>query len=171
MWHCLFCSQIPELISNQDATGRLLKYDPKTKNVTVLLRGLSGASGVAINKDGSFLLLTEFVAARVQKFWLKGPLANTAQVLLNLSGSPDKIKRNFAGDFWIALTVQSQEPTPTITLQGQKINGNGNILETITFSPEFNSTLITEVQEYKRALYLSSLYIGYVGVYRRTWLI
>ncbi|KAL3512346.1 hypothetical protein ACH5RR_025063 [Cinchona calisaya] len=162
-------SQIPELISNKDATGRLLKYDPKTRNVTVLLRGLSGASGVAINKDGLFLLVTEFVTARVQKYSLKGPLANTAQVLLNLSGSPDKIKRNFVGDFWIALTVQSQEPTPAITLQGQKINGNGHILETLTFSPEFNSTLITEVQEYNGALYLGSLYVGYVGVYHRIW--
>lgn len=159
-------------MANNDTTGRLLRYDPKTKNVTVLLSGLAGSAGVAISKDGSFLLVTESVTTRVQKYWLKGPLANTAQVLLNLSGVPDKIKRNLGGDFWIALTAQTQEPTPTIVLQGQRISGNGDILETVTFSPQFNTTLITEVQEYKGALYLGSLYVGYVGVWYslRTWI-
>ncbi|XP_027124524.1 protein STRICTOSIDINE SYNTHASE-LIKE 11-like [Coffea arabica] len=160
-------SQIAEIVANRDQTGRLLKYDPRTKKVTVLLRGLAGAAGVAISQDGSYLLVTEFVKARVSKYWLKGPLAHTSHVIANLSGAPDKIKRNSAGDYWIAVTVQSQKPTPTLQLQGQKINGNGKILETITFSPGFNSSLITEVQEYKRKLYLGSIYIGYVGVYRK----
>lgn len=140
----------------------MLKYDRRTRNVTVLLSGLAGASGVALSKDRSFLLVTEFVNARVQKYWLNGPKANTCEVLLNLTGSPDKIKRTIFGDFWVAVTVQ----TPNLALTGQRIDGFGNVLETLTFSPEFNSSLITEVQEYKGALYLGSLYVGYVGVYR-----
>lgn len=105
-----------------------------------MVRGLSGTAGIAISKDGSFLLLTESVAFRVQKYWLKGGLANTTQVLLNLTGAPDRIKRNSEGDFWISLTVQTQGATSVVELQGQKINGNGGILETFTFSPEFNSS-------------------------------
>ncbi|KAA8541126.1 hypothetical protein F0562_025128 [Nyssa sinensis] len=54
-------SQLHQLIRTRDATGRLLKYDPKTKNVTVLLRGLGGASRVAISRDGSFILVSEFM--------------------------------------------------------------------------------------------------------------
>nr|QWX38543.1 strictosidine synthase 2 [Camptotheca acuminata] len=156
-------SQIDQLTGTRDATGRLIKYDPKTKQVTVLLSGLAGASGVAISVDGSFLLVTEFVKTRIQKYWLKGPKANTAEVLLNLTGSPDKIRRTIRGDFWVAVTVQ----TPTFALIGQRINGVGTILETITFSPEFNTTLITEVKEYKDKLYLGSLYPKFVGVYKR----
>nr|XP_027122058.1 protein STRICTOSIDINE SYNTHASE-LIKE 11-like [Coffea arabica] len=156
-------SQINNIVSNRDATGRLLKYDPRTKNVTVLLRGLSGAAGVAISEDGSYLLVTQFVIGQVSKYWLKGPLANTAEVLVNMTGMPDKIKRNTKGEYWIAVTVTSKNSTQ---LQGQRIDGDGNSLETLTFSPDFDSSLITEVQEYKGALYLASLYVGYVGVYR-----
>nr|XP_027117933.1 protein STRICTOSIDINE SYNTHASE-LIKE 11-like [Coffea arabica] len=160
-------SQISQIISTRDASGRLLKYDPQTKKVTVLLRSLAGPAGVAISRDGSYLLVTEFLNQRVLKYWLKGPLANTTRVLVNLSGSPDKIKRNSRGDYWIGLNVQSQGPNPTTIIQGQRINGKGHILETITFSPDFNASVITEVQEYKGALYLGSLFVGYVGVYRK----
>ncbi|BFG32981.1 protein MIS12 homolog isoform X1 [Prunus yedoensis var. nudiflora] len=42
-----------------DATGRLLKFDPQTKEVTVLLRGLSLPLGTAVSKHGSFVLVSE----------------------------------------------------------------------------------------------------------------
>lgn len=119
---------------------------------------------MAVSEDGSYLLVSQFVKQQILKYWLKGPLANTAEVLLNTTGRPDKIKRNTKGDYWIALTVTSENSTQ---LQGQRMDGDGNILETLTFSPDFDSSLITEVQEYEGALYLASLYVGYVGVYRR----
>ncbi|KAA8541118.1 hypothetical protein F0562_025083 [Nyssa sinensis] len=155
-------SQVNQLVSNHDATGRLLRYDPKTKQVTVLLEGLSGPSGVAASKDSSYLIVVESVSSRIQKYWLKGPKANTAEVLLNLTGSPDKIKRTARGDFWVAVTVQ----TPTHALKGVRINEAGTILETLTFSPKYDTSLIVEVNEYKGALYLGSLYPNFVGVYR-----
>ncbi|KAJ0048879.1 hypothetical protein Pint_16361 [Pistacia integerrima] len=36
-----------------DSTGRLLRYDPKTNLVTVLLRNLTGPAGVAVSRDSS----------------------------------------------------------------------------------------------------------------------
>ena len=51
-----------------DKTGRLLKYDPRTKKVTLLLRGLSFSNGVALNKDNDFVLVTETTAARVTRY-------------------------------------------------------------------------------------------------------
>ncbi|KAA8541117.1 hypothetical protein F0562_025084 [Nyssa sinensis] len=155
-------SQMNQLFSKGDATGRLLRYDPKTKQVTVLLNGLSAPSGVAVSKDSSYLLVVEAVRSRIQKYWLKGSKANTAEVLLNLTGSPDKIKRTARGDFWVAVTVQ----TPTLELKGVRITEGGTILETVTFSPKYDTSFITEVNEYKGALYLGSLYPNYVGVYR-----
>ncbi|KAK3037108.1 hypothetical protein RJ639_031527 [Escallonia herrerae] len=155
-------SQIGELISRGDATGRLLKYDPRTRKVTVLLTGLSGPAGVAISKDGTYLLVSEFVSRRIQKYWLKGPRTNKAEVLLTLKGNPDNIKRTTLGDFWVAVTIS----TPIPRALGQKITGTGTILKTITFSPRFNSTPISEVQEFKEALYLGSLGVDYVGVHK-----
>ena len=42
-------------VASSDATGRLLEYDPKTRGVTVLIRGLSAAAGTAVSRDCSFV--------------------------------------------------------------------------------------------------------------------
>ncbi|PON36991.1 Strictosidine synthase [Parasponia andersonii] len=77
-------SQIQEAIDTGDATGRLLKYDRNTQQVTVLLGGLSGAGGTSISSEGSFVLVSEFIAKRIQKFWLTGPKALTYQKFWSL---------------------------------------------------------------------------------------
>ena len=42
-------------VASNHATGRLLEYDPRTRRVTVLMRGLSGAAGTAFSRDGPFV--------------------------------------------------------------------------------------------------------------------
>ena len=42
-----------------DVSGRLLRYNPRTQEVKVLLRGLSAAVGLAVSSDGSFVLVSE----------------------------------------------------------------------------------------------------------------
>lgn len=152
---------VPLILSSRDSTGRLLKYDRRTKRVSVLLSGISGAAGVAISKDRSFLLVTEFVGSRIQKYWLRGPKANTAEVILHITaGIPDNIRRTESGDFWVALTSAKGE------LLGIRINGSGTILETLTFSPQFQAPTLAEVQQYKDTIYLGSLMGANVGVYQ-----
>ncbi|GMQ11131.1 hypothetical protein CsSME_00053888 [Camellia sinensis var. sinensis] len=70
-----------------DATGRFMKYDPRTRQVSVLLRGLSRPSGVAVSSDRSFVLVSENSANRILKYWLRGPKANTAEILISLSAA------------------------------------------------------------------------------------
>src|SRR5438128_2486543 len=41
-----------EIMMNADATGRLLKYDARTKQVTVLKSGLPYPNGVAVSRGG-----------------------------------------------------------------------------------------------------------------------
>lgn len=48
-----------QLVFSSEDSGRLLKYDPLTKETTVLLRGLQFPNGVSLSKDGSFLVLCE----------------------------------------------------------------------------------------------------------------
>jgi sugar lactone lactonase YvrE len=155
-------NEFKKVVETHDSTGRLLKYDRRTKKVTVLLSGLAVASGVAVSIDSSYALVTEYLNTRILKYWLKGPKANTVEVLLKVTGGPNKIRRTITGDFWVAVTIQ----TPSLKLTGQRIDGSGNILETVTFSPRFDSSLITEVNEYEGILYVGSLYCGYVGVYK-----
>lgn len=48
-----------QLVFSSEDSGRLLKYDPITKETTVLLRGLQFPNGVTLSKDGSFLVFCE----------------------------------------------------------------------------------------------------------------
>ncbi|KAL3731555.1 hypothetical protein ACJRO7_028440 [Eucalyptus globulus] len=96
-------------IENGDKTGRVLKYDPHTKRVTVLLSGLSFPNGLALSKDGSFLVVAETGKFQLLKIPL-GPTktgghhATPAQVFYSqLARYPDNIKRNDKGEFWVAL--------------------------------------------------------------------
>ncbi len=53
--------------------GRLLVFDPATRETTVLAKGFYYANGVALAPDESYLLLVETNRIRVNKHWLKGP--------------------------------------------------------------------------------------------------
>ena len=72
-----------------------MKYDPITKQVTVLLRDLGLANGVAVNKGGSFVLVGEFIAARIQRYWLKGPKAMTLELFLYPPGKGGMQEESF----------------------------------------------------------------------------
>ncbi|XP_038688094.1 protein STRICTOSIDINE SYNTHASE-LIKE 12-like [Tripterygium wilfordii] len=153
-------SAADEALARGDATGRLLKYDPRTAQVTVLLRGLQLASGTAVSIDGSFVLVTEFGARRVQKYWLRGPRANTAEILVTLPGNPANIKRTLLGDFWVAVNIN----TTTIRPTGIKINGLGKILRTVPLDALYNNIRVSEVQEFLGKLYIGSTTETFVGV-------
>nr|CAN77945.1 hypothetical protein VITISV_044021 [Vitis vinifera] len=150
-------------VQTGDMTGRLMKYDPRTQEVTVLLRGLGGAGGVTISKDGSFILVTEFVTNRIQRFWLKGPKANTSELFLKPPGTPDNIKRNVRGEFWVAVNIGAGT---AVLPSGLRLSEEGKVLQVVAFGTGDIPKTISEVQEYYRALYIGSLALPFVGVYR-----
>ncbi|KAF3432246.1 hypothetical protein FNV43_RR26985 [Rhamnella rubrinervis] len=92
-----------EIIPSGDETGRLMKYDPITKKVTVLLQGLACANGVALSEDNSFLLVAETATKQILRLWLQGPKAYVSELFAHLERPPDNIKTNDRGEFWIAL--------------------------------------------------------------------
>ncbi|KAL7161058.1 hypothetical protein ACSBR2_041665 [Camellia fascicularis] len=151
-----------------DATGRFMKYDPRTRQVTVLLRGLSRPSGVAVSLDRSFVLVSENSANRILKYWLRGPKANTAEILISLSAAPNQITRNPGGDFWVPIrAVANQQPTSVIMPIGLKINRFGAVLANISFAAQYYNVSVSVVLERKRELYTGSSFIAvdFVGVY------
>ena len=70
MKNVMFFRAYAIVMQTRDKIERLLKYDPRTKNVTMLLRGLSFSNGVALNKDNDFVLVTETTVAKVIRYWL-----------------------------------------------------------------------------------------------------
>lgn len=95
--------QFIESVLSGDKTGRLMKYDKSSKGVTILLRGLAFANGVALSKDRSFVLVAETTTCRIIRLWLQGPNAGNHDIFAELPGFPDNIRRNSKGEFWVAL--------------------------------------------------------------------
>lgn len=86
-------------------TGRVFAFDPKTKQLRLLAKGLSFANGLAITADGSFALVNETWAYRVRRLFLSGPRRGQSEIVIdNLPGFPDNITYDRLHDvFWIAI--------------------------------------------------------------------
>ncbi|PPD98125.1 hypothetical protein GOBAR_DD04867 [Gossypium barbadense] len=91
-------TQLDIALSVMDSTGRLLKYDAKTKEVTVLLRNLSLAAGVAVDEEEKFVMVTDFTANRNRKITLQGGRS----IIETIQPTPDNIKRTRLNKFWLA---------------------------------------------------------------------
>jgi sugar lactone lactonase YvrE len=92
-------------------TGRLLSYDPQTKQTTVRMDNLRFANGVALGRDDAFVLVNETIAARIWRLWLKGPKAGQREIFCDaLPGYPDNLSYNESGTFWVALPAPRSTP-------------------------------------------------------------
>ncbi|XP_027088110.1 strictosidine synthase [Coffea arabica] len=155
--------ELPQALSSGDSTGRLMSYNPKTKEVQVLLSGLQIPGGTGVSRDGSFVLVSEYTGHRILKYWLKGPKANTAEAILSIH-RPDNIKRTLLGDFWIGANLIMQQPAPNTIPQGVRINESGKVLETINLDGIFRNETIAEVQEFAGSYYVVSIRRNSVGI-------
>lgn len=66
-----------------EATGRLLRYDPVSRETRVLADGIWFANGVALSPDGSFVAVVETVGMRVKRVWLAGEKKGQVDILLD----------------------------------------------------------------------------------------
>ncbi|XP_061571300.1 adipocyte plasma membrane-associated protein [Cololabis saira] len=86
--------------------GRLLSYDPRTGNVSVLLDSLYMPNGIVLSPDEHFLLLAETSIGRILRYWLKGPKAGTKEVVMdNMIGYPDNIRLSDHRTFLVGITT------------------------------------------------------------------
>ncbi len=84
--------------------GRLISYNPKTREKKILLKELYFANGVALDPDARFILVSETFAYRISRYWLKGPKRGERDFFIeNLPGLPDNISCNGKDTFWVAL--------------------------------------------------------------------
>jgi sugar lactone lactonase YvrE len=112
-------------ILEQSSTGRVLAFDPATRQVRVVASGLSFANGIALCADGHTLLVNETGKYRIWK--IDGHASDVdvrtaaagAQLLLgNLPGYPDNLMRGRDGRIWVGLakprnaTVDKMAGTP-----------------------------------------------------------
>ncbi|GAB2267147.1 Protein STRICTOSIDINE SYNTHASE-LIKE 10 [Dionaea muscipula] len=181
-------------IFGEDKTGRLMKYEKSSKQVRVLVRGLAFANGVALSKDGSFVLVAETSSCKILRYWLKGPNAGKLDNFADLPGYPDNIRRNEKGEFWVALHAK-KGPVASwfllnpwagklllysplsfkqlhILLAGGKphatvikLSNGGRILEILEDSEGKNLRYVSEVEERDGKLWIGSVMMPFIGIY------
>lgn len=186
--------QFAESIFGGDKTGRLLKYDKSSKQVTVLHRGLAFANGVSLSKDRSFLLVAESTACRISRYWLLGPKAGTMETFVELPGFPDNIRRNAQGEFWVALHAKKGmvsnwilstrgvgealvrlplgfKQLHSLLVSGRphatamKLSEEGRVLEILEDAQGKNMRFISEVEEKDGKLWIGSVMMPFIGVH------
>ncbi|KAG6430990.1 hypothetical protein SASPL_109065 [Salvia splendens] len=87
-------------IMSGDDSGRVMKFDPRTRKTSVLVDKLKFPNGVALSKNGDFLLFVETTTCKLYKLWLK---TGNLEVVTEFLGFPDNIKRNRNGEFWVGI--------------------------------------------------------------------
>lgn len=84
--------------------GRLLVYDPATRETQTLLDGLNFANGVAVSHNQKFVLVNETGSYRVVRYWISGPEKGKSEIFAHaLPSFPDNISAGLDGRYWIAL--------------------------------------------------------------------
>ncbi len=87
-------------------SGRLIHYDPATGKSRVVLDNLFYANGVAVAADGSFVLVNEFLAFRIRRYWLSGAKKGSHDIFADaLPGYPDNVTRTPSDTFLVGLSL------------------------------------------------------------------
>ena len=167
--------------------GRLMRYDPVSGEVELLLDGLYFANGVALSRDEGFVLVNETWRYRVTRYWLKGDKAGTSDTFIdNLPGFPDGIAADRQGNFWLALpTLRNRvldtvhphpwvkgviarlppwlQPVPERYGLIARLDEQGRVLETLHDPGGEVVWEITSVQPAADGLYLGTLHNDWVA--------
>ena len=161
--------------------GRLLRYDPVSKQTKLLADGLYFANGVALAKDESFVVVNETYRFRLSRHWLRGPKAGTTERFgAELPGFPDGVSQSGRGTFWVAMfTVRNPAgdflaPRPLLAKMVAnlpralwpkpapyglviEVDEQGQILQSL-HDPDGGVYEVTSVHERDGALYLGHLH-------------
>lgn len=166
--------------------GRVFRYDPTSRETSIVVDGLNFANGVAVSEDQSYLVINETGSYRVLRHWLGGPLTGTTEVIMdNLPGFPDNINNGLNGRFWIGLVAPRNgvldeladrpwlrkmvqrlpatfRPKATPSSHVIAITGDGDVLMNLQDSAA-QLPALTGVYETRTTLWLSSLFGNRVG--------
>lgn len=186
-WYDTLATYILTVVHGK-ATGRLLSYNPETRETVVLLSGVWFANGVALSQDESFVVVAETPTFMIYKYFLKGLKAGQKEVLIdNLPGHPDGVTRASDGSFWVSIVsppspIQKLIPyrafrvvigylpaylRPKIGSWGcvLKIDPKGKVVEKLMDPDGGFITSVSAAQEHGGRLYLGNLVGDYVSIF------
>ncbi|KAH7423461.1 hypothetical protein KP509_12G056700 [Ceratopteris richardii] len=180
-----------------DQSGRVLSYDPVTRDVKVLCRGLLTPNGITISKDGSFLVFSETGRCRLNRLWLKGDKAGFMETFAELPGYPDNVRVNSKGQFWVAIYCRQslsswillrfswiRRVLVQLPLTFKQLNSiflgshphalamlfdqDGKILEVLEDQTGKTVKFISEIEERDGQLWMGSVLMPHIAVYSKS---
>ncbi|GLJ31437.1 hypothetical protein SUGI_0630870 [Cryptomeria japonica] len=127
-----------QLVFSAENSGRILKYNPQTKEASVLLSDVQFPNGISLSKDGSFFVYSDSCAGRLKRHWLKGPKAGTTDIFAVLPGHPDNVRTN---------------------------EKDGELLEILEDKEGKVVRAVSEVEERDGKLWMGSVLMSFIAVY------
>lgn len=89
-------------VVEHENSGRIIRFDTKTNESSVLVDKLYFPNGVQLSKSEDTLLISELSNQRILKHYLKGKKKGQTEVFVNVPGYPDNIRSSKRG-YWISL--------------------------------------------------------------------
>ncbi|KAI7743727.1 hypothetical protein M8C21_002233, partial [Ambrosia artemisiifolia] len=84
--------------------GRLLSYDPLTKQTLVLARDLYFENGVELSPNEDFVIFCESFMMRCSRYYLEGERKGSIDIFIEgLPGFPDNLRYDGEGHYWLAI--------------------------------------------------------------------
>lgn len=118
-------------INEHGGHGRIISYNPITKNTTVLASNINFANGVALSHDEQYLLFNETGTYRVLRLALTGSGQGKIDIVIdNLPGFPDNLARGNNGLYWLGLVSPRSKPL-------DMLSDSPNLRKVIQRLPEF----------------------------------
>ncbi|XBI06854.1 hypothetical protein VPH35_134830 [Triticum aestivum] len=159
------------VVLSGDATGRLMRYDPRTGDITVLRSGLAFPNGVAISADRTHLIVAETSPCRLLRHWLHGPMAGETEVLVELPGYPDNVRPD-GGDrrgYWVGFNRDKQweeNGTTANSMSAVRVDvtrdaKNGTVAVALR---GYGDATVSEVVERNGSLWIGSIDTPYIGL-------
>jgi sugar lactone lactonase YvrE len=147
-----------------DSTGRVMKYDPRTNQVTVLQSGVTYPNGIAISADRTHLVVALTGPCKLMKYWIRGPKANTSEPFADLPGYPDNVRPDGKGGYWVALHREKYELPFGFDshLLAIRIGTDGEKQQEMKGPKNVRPTEVVERDGGK--IYLGSVELSYVGI-------
>jgi ribose/xylose/arabinose/galactoside ABC-type transport system permease subunit/sugar lactone lactonase YvrE len=172
--------------------GRIIRYDPATKQTRTILSSLVFPNGICMSYDNQSFLFAESWACRISKYYFAGPKKGTTEVVIaNLPGYPDNINRASDGGYWLAL-MGARTPALDLSLEMPgfrrrmarrcsedvwlmpnlntgcvvKFRETGEIAESLWDLGGEKHPMITSMREHKGVLYLCGIFNNRMGTYR-----
>lgn len=166
--------------------GRLVAFDLKTREATVLRSEMYFPNGVALDPEGRFVLVCETTRYRVLRVWLGDRLGEVDVFADNLPGFPDGITGDDQGRYWVAIASprkpmldrvsnwpslrrmllrlpEALQPKPGRAGGAVLLDGQGQILDALFDSDGDHIISTTSVEPYGGYLWIGSLSAPVIG--------